>query len=241
MEKVEWGWVVMGEPHGMNQWKKNFHRWVSRVHLINNKKGEEFGMPGSNAYFEFSGYLELIAQMQTEGPYILANDTWFKTHNRCLWRMLLRQFLVKAHAADSIFGDIRTETSAFSEKPSPYLSSWIFYIPNKALLMQFKASLERAIELAHEANFSDGYKSYVEDWLNPKNPWYGWHMDSQNSEVLERKRRCIYIEHQLNLQLIDAQLSLKSLGYQQRRLYFVLRWVDRLQTRLHAWRLFRFT
>jgi hypothetical protein len=92
--------------------------------------------------------------MRTEGPYIIANDTWFKTHHAALWGRLLRNFFKADVRKDCVFGDIRTEASAFVEKPSPYLSSWIFYIPNKAVLMQFQACLERAIATAREANFS---------------------------------------------------------------------------------------
>jgi len=241
MEKVEWGWVVMGKPKQFDQWQKQWQAGCADVHIVNNKSGDSFGTPGSNDYYEFSGYLELVKSMRTEGPYIIANDTWFKTHHSALWSRLLRNFLKTDFRKDRIFGDIRTEPSAFVEKPSPYLSSWIFYIPNKVVLMQFQGCLERAIATSREANFSSGYLDYVAGWLQPKNRLYGWHKPSADTSVLERKRNCIYIEHQLNTELLNAGLDLVSLGYDQKRRYAILRLVDRLQTRLNAWGLFPFT
>lgn len=241
MEKIEWGWVVMGKPKQFDKWQKEWQAGCADVHIVNNKRGDGFGTPGSNVYFEFSGYLELVKSMQTEGPYIIANDTWFKTHHSFLWGRLLRNFLNTKVRKDCVFGDIRTETSQFVEKPSPYLSSWIFYFPNKAVLMQFQACLERAIVTAREANFSSQYLSYVAGWLQPKNRWYGWHMPLANAFLLQRKRTCIYIEHQLNAELLNAGLDLVSLGQHQKVLYRLLRLIDRLQTRLNAWGLFPFT
>ena len=241
MEKVEWGWVVMGKPKQFDQWQKEWQARCADVHIVNNKSGDTFGTPGSNNYFEFSGYLELVKSMHTDGPYIIANDTWFKTHHSALWRRLLRNFLKTDVRKVCVFGDIRREPSEFAEKPSPYLSSWIFYIPNRLVLQQFQDCLERAIAISREANFSRGYLDYVAGWLQPKNRLYGWHKPSADTSVLERKRNCIYIEHQLNAELLSAGLDLVSLGHDQRRLYRILRLVDRLQTRLNAWGLFPFT
>ena len=241
MEKVEWGWVVMGKPKQFEQWQKKWQARCADVHIVNNKMGDSFGTPGSNDYFEFSGYLELVMSMHTEGPYIMANDTWFKTHNSALWSRLLQNFFKADVRKDCVFGDIRTEASAFVEKPSPYLSSWIFYIPNKAVLMQFQACLKRAIVTAREANFSPDYLDYVAGWLQPKNRLYGWHMPSADTSVLERKRNSIYVEHQLNAELLKVGLDLVSLGHHQKGLYVLLRLIDRLQTRLNAWGLFPFT
>jgi hypothetical protein len=241
MEKVEWGWVVMGKPKQFDLWQKEWQARCTDVHIVNNKSGDSFGTPGSNDYFEFSGYLELVKSMRTEGPYIIANDTWFKTHHSTLWSRLLRNFLKTDVRKDCVFGDIRTESSAFVEKPSPYLSSWIFYIPNKAVLMQFQACLERAIATAKDANFSRQYLDYVAGWLKPKNRFYGWHIQSSSEAIVSRKRTCIYIEHQLNGELRKAGFELISLGVNQKWLYFLLRLVDRFQTRLNAWGLFPFT
>jgi hypothetical protein len=66
-------------------------------------------------------------------------------------------------------------------------------------------------------------------------------MPSADAYVLERKRTCIYIEHQLNAELLNAGLGVASLGHDQKFRYGVLRLVDRLQTRLNAWGLFPFT
>jgi hypothetical protein len=107
--------------------------------------------------------------------------------------------------------------------------------------MQFQACLERAIATSREANFSRGYLDYVAGWLQPKNRLYGWHIQSSSEAIVSRKRTCIYTEHQLNAELLNAGLDLVSLGHNQRRLYRILRLVDRLQTRLNAWGLFPFT
>jgi len=241
MEKVEWGWVIFGKPRQFGQWQKVWHKLGSGVQIINNKKGDYFGISGSNQNFEFSGYIELLDAMSTAGPYIIANDTWFKTHNSVLWNRLLRVFLRKKQHHNCIYGDIRTEESCFSEKPSPYLSSWIFYIPNRDCVIRFRRCLEMAIKDAKLANFSSEYVAYVEDWLRPKNRMYGWHINSHEKEVMERKRLSIYIEHALNVRLINEGFELVSLGYNQKRLYRTLRLMDRLQTRLYAWGLYPFT
>jgi hypothetical protein len=241
MEKVEWGWVVMGKPKQFERWQKDWQRSCAEVHIVNNKNGDIFGSPGSNSYYEFSGYLELAKSMRTEGPYIVANDTWFKTHHSILWSRLLRHFLKTDFPKDCVFGDIRTEPSTFVEKPSPYLSSWIFFIPNRMILQQFQGCLERAIVTSRESRFSSEYLEYVENWLQPKNPFYGWHNPSSDALALQRKRKCVYIEHQLNIELLKAGLNLVSLGQNQKWRYTILRIIDRLQTRLNAWGLFPFT
>lgn len=82
--------------------------------------------------------------------------------------------------------------------------------------MQFQACLERAIDTDREANFSRQYLDYVAGWLQPKNRLYGWHIPSADTSVLERKRHSIYIEHQLNAELLKAGLDLVSLGHHQK-------------------------
>ena len=241
MEKVEWGWVIFGKPRQMGQWQKAWENLCSGVQIINNKKGDHFGIAGSNQNFEFSGYIELLNAMNTAGPYVIANDTWFKTHNSVLWNRLLRVFLRKKRLFNCIYGDIRTEVSPFLEKPSPYLSSWIFYIPNRDSLVGFRSCLELAIKDAQLANFTPEYVAYVEDWLQPQNRLYGWHIKSNEKEVKERKRQSIYIEHALNVRLIQAGFQLVSLGDHHKLLYKIIRLLDRLQTRLFAWGLYRFT
>jgi hypothetical protein len=240
MEKVEWAWVVMGKPEQMSQWRSHWKAFYSKLHIINNQPGDTYGQAGSNRYFEFSGYLEAIDLFQTEGPFILCNDTWFKTHNMSLWTLLLQRFLRNSPKADDIFGDLRTELSNFIEKPSPYLSSWIFFIPNREILEQFRNCLQNAIREAVVADFSKEYLDYVEDWIRPKNPFYGWHIQSNQIESIERKRRCIYIEHRWNAWLLKEGFELCSFGSTQKYLYGLVRIIDRLQTRLFAWGLHPF-
>jgi len=240
MEKVEWGWVLMGKPKRMDRWLRDWKSRCTGVHVINNKAHDSFGIPGSNAYFEFSGYLEVLNCMKTEGPYIIANDTWFKTHNASLWSGLLKKFRESNPLDTAIYGDIRREVSLFVEKPSPYLSSWIFYIPDRTRLVQFQACLEKAIASALQGEFSADYLAYVEDWLQPQNFLYGWHTPSKDPGILERKRLCIYMEHQLNVELLKTGIHFVSLGEKLRVHYALLRWVDRLQTRLNAWGFYPF-
>lgn len=241
MEKVEWAWVVLGKPARMSQWQSAWKLICSDIHIINNLCGDTYGHTGSNRYFEFSGYLEAVDRFQSEGPFMIVNDTYFKSHNAVLWNLLLHRFLRERDIADCIYGDIRTEVSNFKEKPSPYLSSWIFFIPNRQALQRFRSTLESAIEDATNANFSTEYLAYVEDWIRPKNTLYGWHIQSGQEESWERKRLCIYIEHRWNVALLNEGFELRSLGGNQKRLYWVLRMVDRLQTRLLAWGLHPFT
>jgi hypothetical protein len=240
MEKVEWGWVVFGKPRQFDQWQRTWNGWCKGVQIINNKPGDQFGIAGSNEHFEFSGYMELLDAMETEGPFIIVNDTWFKTHNSVFWNRLLRMFLREKQHPNGICGDIRTEVSVFSEKPSPYLSSWIFYLPNRDCLVRFRKCIALAIQDAKGANFTPEYIAYVEDWLSPKNRLYGWHIKSKEQAVMERKRRSIYMEHALNVRLMEEGFQLLSMGNNHPMLYRILRLLDRLQTRLFAWGFYPF-
>ena len=233
MQKVEWGWVVYGKPQNWNQWLNEWSNHTSNVHIINNKSDDMFGKQGSNDFFEFSAYKEVLQHFTTDGPYIIANDTWFKTHVACLWTPLIKTYL--KNPKNKLFGDIRVESSNFNEKPNHYLSSWIFCIPDRIALDLFVSSLEEAMQHASGFEISEEYRAYVEDWIKPKSGWYGWHQHHFNKEDLKRKKQCIYMEHALNRAFIKLGLEISSLGKFNPLWYKALRVADRIQTRFVAW------
>lgn len=234
-DQIEWGWVVYGQPNGFDRWKKDWENTLWKYHIVNNKRNDTFGQTGSNQHAEFSGYLELIEQFQGDGPFVIANDTWFKTHYSPGWSKLLRVALQKLDGHVGLHGDIRWEPSEFQEKPSPYFSTWIFLFPHRTALNQFRDALIQTIENCHEWNLSKEYKEYVNHWLHPSTFWRGWHQKTTNPELIEMKKTSIYREHFLNNQLIKNGLITQSLGFFHPRLYFALRLMDRLRTRLVAW------
>ena len=233
MQKVEWGWVVYRKPHNWNLWLREWSFYTNNIFIVNNKADDVFGTKGSNTFFEFSAYKEVAQYFTTDGPYIIANDTWFKTHVACFWSPLIKAYLQKPER--KIFGDIRLEPSNFTEKPSPYLSSWIFCIPDRNSLELFLASLDGAMQRAGGFEISDAYRAYVEDWVTPQSIWFGWHRRHLKYEDLQRKQQCIFMEHALNRAFLENGLEIDSLGIYNPVWYKVLRLVDRLQTRFIAW------
>jgi hypothetical protein len=237
---MNWGLVTYGGGKSL-VWGKgciqkafpNAALWV-----VNNELGKSQGaeLQGTNEYFEFSGYAQLLAGLKEgEGPFVIANDTFFKTHQTQLWLGLLKRVLGAPHTLKTgvVYGDIRRDGDALIERPNPFWASWIFVIPDVATLLRFEGILQQVLNEG-ELPLSEDYEKFIEDWLQPKKRWGGWH-GQITDDALQRKRRCIVMEHRLSLLWLKAGHEMGSLGAFHPQLYGMIRILDRLKTRWQAW------
>lgn len=205
--------------------------WVVN-NAIEGKNGAEIG--GNNAAFEFSGYLVVAREFKGEGPFLIVNDTLFKNHQTPLWKALVERVLVTANwNEDAVWGDIRNDGNTLTERPNPFLASWIFIIPNRKVLAVFTDALETMIK-APMPTFSEPYEQFLTAWLR-KRPLGGWH-GTRNEAAMERKRLAIKYEHTLSKKLLAAGIELRSMGEKSPFRYWVTRLADRVSTRLLSMR-----
>lgn len=215
-----------------NVWSKFSSGFSRETFVVNNAiTHPEFGeLCGDNTHFEFSGYRVVAANFGGNGPYLIVNDTLFKNHQTYLWRRLVRNALAKVDLNDkAIWGDIRRDGSSLAERPSPFLASWIFVIPNRRVLSIFIQTLETLIKEPLPP-FSGDYERYLDLWLS-KRLFGGWH-GVRSEQALARKRMAIKYEHTLSLRLLLAGIELRSIGENQPAWYFVTRVADRIFTRM---------
>lgn len=229
---TEWGMVVFGKPAQFNRY------FISRsVRVLNNDtKQPHFGEPGNNRYFEFGGYLDLMERFQTEGPYVLVNDTLFSHHHTGAWMYFIDKItdsISKHPKGLCVFGDIRRDGGDIPERPDPFLASWLFIIPNRDSLEVLKARLRAVLARQVPVTFSPSYEEFLNSWLKTKSIWTGWQGRATEANVL-RKRQCIYWEHALSKELALAGVDLISAGSFHPMLYACIRVYDRLWNRWKA-------
>lgn len=232
------GLVVYGDQYISQAkalaWAKR-HGWELAIVVNNEPNGAQPGQrQGSNTHFEFSGYLEALAQMSGPGPFLLINDTFFYNHATWLWCAALHRW--NQQLADQpkelawVLGDVRHEKEIFPEKDGSFLASWLFYLPNRASREVLAACLSQlTTESLPEPSI--GYQTYVNRWLQSKGPWGGWHGE-RSEAALARKQRVIRLEHRLS-QLLQQGGWMRGadeylVGYPLLRLY------ERLKTRFLA-------
>lgn len=231
------GLVVYGDQYTSQAkalaWAKR-QGW--KLVVVNNQpEGAQSGQwQGSNAHFEFSGYLEALDQMSGPGPFLLINDTFFYNHATRLWCRALHhwnQRLVRQPTQEVwILGDVRREKEVFPEKDANFLASWLFYLPNRASLEVLAACLSQ-LTTEELPEPSIGYQTYVNRWLQSNGPWRGWH-GQRNEAALARKRRVIRLEHRLS-QLLQQGGWMQ--GADEYLVWYpLLRLYERFKTRLLA-------
>jgi hypothetical protein len=203
--------------------------------VVNNRAGEAGvgEIQGHNRQYEFGGYLTVCECMEGEGPFVIMNDTLFRTHNKRGWLGLLKQMPVLDVEGLVLYGDIRRDGNDLMERPNPFLASWIFVVPNRASLEALTEGL-KVILMEEERPLSPDYEQFLDHWLNPKRFWGGWHGKKGEDELM-RKRQCVLWEHRLNRWLLDAGVELRSVGEWNPGKYNWLRILDRLKTRWKAW------
>lgn len=237
---AELGWVIYGSSP---EKRRQMHRWeqwlaISQKSLILNNNNShslqnDDEMAGNNQYFEFSAYRQLCDLFSGEGPFIIVNDTMFTNHWQWAWAKLCKRAVQKMpHGQMVVYGDVRIEGGTIPERPNIYLASWIFIIPDRHVLRQFSLLLD-SVMLQRLPDPSPSYRRYIDEWIHPP-VWYkGWH-GQRNQEAINRKIRCVVMEHLLSKRLAEYGLRLQNLGQFRKILYALVRIVDRLVTRIIA-------
>ncbi len=234
---MKWGLVTYSNQ---DTWKKEIQQVSSALGtdsglVVNNCFGEAgLGeIQGHNEQFEFGGYLTLCERMEGDGPFVIMNDTLFRTHDTKGWLELLQQIPQLDADRLVVYGDIRKDGSELIERPDPFLASWIFVLPNRVTLEVLQSGL-KAILAEDVRPLSAEYEAFLQRWLNPTGIMGGWH-GKKGDDELRRKRQCVIWEHRLSKWLLDAGVELSSMGEWNSRKYQWLRIKDRLKTRYKAW------
>ena len=235
-KQAELAWLIYGSSIDkralMSDWAKNLN--IDQVYIANNHPllYEADELRGTNENYEFSAYEQLLNQFQGPGPYLLINDTLFRNHGHQLWGRLVKKALQDPGAFPDVWGDWRSESFVFPEKPAQYLASWIFLIPDRPTLILFQTSLHNIIH--HKLpQTSTEYEEYIKNWLQSDKWFSGWH-GSSDAHTLKRKQRTVRLEHALSIEMRINGLVYSSLGNHAPVYYAWVRLYDRIRTRWMA-------
>ena len=236
---MEIGVVTYGHFDGLEEGIKQLNTFFgnARISVLNNKPkaARPSEIQGSYAHYEFSGYLEMCESLTGTGPFVIVNDTLFKTHYTVGWLRLLKRAMIQLNKDTvTVYGDIRWDGPAYAERPNPFLASWLFVLPNVHTLEVFKQSLAEILNEPASLG-SEAYQAFLHAWIFPKGKLSGWHGGAKDDYARIRKERCIRLEHRLSTVLPQHGLPLTSLGSFSPFFYMILRGMDRLNTRIKAW------
>ena len=236
---MEIGVVTYGHFDGLEEGIKQLNTFFgnARISVLNNKPkaARPSEIQGSYAHYEFSGYLEMCESFTGTGPFVIVNDTLFKTHYTVGWLRLLKRAMIQLNKDTvTVYGDIRWDGPAYAERPNPFLASWLFVLPNVHTLEVFKQSLAEILNEPASLG-SEAYQAFLHAWIFPKGKLSGWHGGAKDDYARIRKERCIRLEHRLSTVLPQHGLPLTSLGSFSPFFYMILRGMDRLNTRIKAW------
>jgi hypothetical protein len=236
---MEIGVVTYGHFDGLEEGIKQLNTFFgnARISVLNNKPkaARPSEIQGSYAHYEFSGYLEMCESLTGTGPFVIVNDTLFKTHYTVGWLRLLKRAMIQLNKDTvTVYGDIRWDGPAYAERPNPFLASWLFVLPNVHTLEVFKQSLAEILNEPTSLD-SEAYQAFLQAWIFPKGKLSGWHGGAKDEHARIRKERCIRLEHRLSKVLPQHGLPLTSLGSFSPFFYMILRGMDRLNTRVKAW------
>jgi len=236
---MEIGVVTYGHFDGLEEGIKQLNTFFgnARISVLNNKPkaARPSEIQGSYAHYEFSGYLEMCESLTGTGPFVIVNDTLFKTHYTVGWLRLLKRAMIQLNKDTvTVYGDIRWDGHAYDERPNPFLASWLFVLPNAHTLDVFKQSLAEILNEPASLG-SEAYQAFLHAWIFPKGKLSGWHGGAKDDYARIRKERCIRLEHRLSTVLPQHGLPLTSLGSFSPFFYMILRGMDRLNTRVKAW------
>ena len=223
-----------GFANGVKQLETSFRN--ARISVLNNQpnSARPSELQGSNSHYEFSGYLEVCESFTGSGPFVIINDTLFKTHYTVGWLRLLKRAMIQLNKDTvTVYGDIRWDGNAYAERPNPFLASWLFVLPNAHTLDVFKQSLAEILNEPASLG-SEAYQAFLHGWIFPKGKLSGWHGGAKDEPARARKERCIRLEHRLSTVLPQHGLPLTSVGSFSPFSYLVLRGIDRLNTRFKA-------
>ncbi len=236
---MEIGVITYGHFDGLEEGIKKLKTCFgnARISVLNNmpNAARPSEIQGSYAHYEFSGYLEMCESFTGTGPFVIVNDTLFKTHYTVGWLRLLKRAMIQLNKDTvTVYGDIRWDGNAYAERPNPFLASWLFVLPNAYSLDVFKQSLTEILNEPTSLG-SEAYQAFLHAWIFPKGKLSGWHGGAKDEHARIRKERCIRLEHRLSTVLPQHGLPLTSLGSFSPFFYMILRGMDRLNTRVKAW------
>lgn len=236
---MEIGVITYGHFDGLEEGIKKLKTCFgnARISVLNNmpNAARPSEIQGSYAHYEFSGYLEMCESFTGTGPFVIVNDTLFKTHYTVGWLRLLKRAMIQLNKDTvTVYGDIRWDGNAHAERPNPFLASWLFVLPNAHTLDVFKQSLAEILNEPTSLG-SEAYQAFLHAWIFPKGKLSGWHGGAKDEHARIRKERCIRLEHRLSTVLPQHGLPLTSLGSFSPFFYMILRGMDRLNTRVKAW------
>lgn len=175
---------------------------------------------GSNAQFEFSGYLEgLEALFEKHGPQsrvFVFNDSLFSHHSTRRWADFLKNFV--PNHGPGVYGDPRTESLMLDGRPLHYLASWVFVLEGQVGQQAFMDALKHVIATFNEAPTWPGYTEFLEHYYAPNRRWGGY-TQSLTPEGKERKLRCSWAEHRLSRVLAEQGMLHPFTGLHYRTLH----------------------
>jgi hypothetical protein len=200
--------------------------WGQPKLVIDNRPQSVLGdVQGSNAQFEFSGYLEgLDAMLERHGPQariFVFNDSLFSHHSPRRWADFLRGFVPKN--GPGVYGDSRTEPILIDGKPLVHLASWMFILEGSAGQSAFREALVHSIDHFDQDPDWPGYASFLEHYYAPSRRWGGY-TQQLSPQDLARKVRCSWAEHRLSRHLQNQGMMQPFNGVY----YQALHAVDRL-------------
>jgi len=201
------------------QWQRWANALQAELTVLHTHPGRA-DQPGyvGNDHFEFGAYAAADRHAQTDGPYVVVNDTLLDRHAHRLWaRWLLvaRNSLRDPGVHCDVYSAPRERPA---EIPDPYASSWIFYLPTRDDLKSFCDAV-RATLAQPAAAPSPAYEVFLDRWLNHPLPGVGY-QGPRTLADLARKRQTIMWEHSLSRLLVTSnQLHpFTGIGYRALRL-----------------------
>lgn len=206
-------------PARQAQWQRWADRLSAELTLLHTHPDRD-GQPTyvGNDHFEFSGYAAAAHHARTDGPYVLVNDTLFRSHASGLWAKWLRAARNSLHASGVHCDVYPAPRERPAEVPDPYASSWIFYLPTRTDLKTLSAITQQIVSRP-AADPSPAYAAFLDRWLNHPLPGVGY-QGPRSPQDLARKRQTIMWEHALS-QLLATSNQLRAFtgtGYRALRI-----------------------
>ncbi len=159
---------------------------------------------GSNAFAEFSGYLEgydaLAPEHGGSAPVFVVNDTLFSHRWSTGWKRAVRLWAHRPPLA--LLGDPRHDPLPGTDRTLHFLSSWIFALHGPDAHRHFRAGL---VAVQSPENWGvpaypePEYRLMVRDYLDGRRG-RGWSRAGRATAALRAlKEQCIYAEHRLGI------------------------------------------
>lgn len=167
--------------------------------VVDNRGGDRADLTGTNAQFEFSGYLEGLRfagnRRETPERIVIFNDTLFGHHWAGGWARLV----ARVPSRPGIWGDGRRDRTAAEGWPARYVASWHFDLVGQQAIQVFVEALEQVVDQFDEPDLDPTYEIHLERYLKASH-WRGYSNPAsvRDGRARERKLACIRAEHRLS-------------------------------------------